>query len=134
MLSVVSAPLGAIVWVGGHLMVLLGILPGALQSRDPAPVRGFEVVYERIGIPALLVRIVTGFWLATLWLAPSQWLSDASVAHLVQTKLVLLAMTALLGVHARLALIPWLDGQRLPQLGLYRARGFPRRRHGIRRA
>ncbi|WP_120997063.1 CopD family protein [Stutzerimonas urumqiensis] len=111
--------LGATVWVGGHLVLLLGILPGALRSRDVAPVRGFEAIYERIGIPALLVQIVTGFWLATLWLAPSQWLSDVPVAHLVQAKLVLLAMTALLGVHARLALIPRLDGQRLPQLGVH---------------
>ncbi|MGE4405602.1 CopD family protein [Pseudomonas sp.] len=111
--------LGACVWVGGHLVLLLGVLPGALRRRDPQPVRGFEQIYERIGIPALLLQIVTGVWMAGLWLPHAQWFGDAPIAHLVQAKLALLGFTALLGVHARLALIPRLDARRLPQLGLH---------------
>lgn len=60
--------LGATVWVGGHLVLLLGVLPRAMRQRDPQPVRQFEQLYERIGIPALLIQIITGFWLASLWL------------------------------------------------------------------
>ncbi|MBF3283866.1 copper transporter, partial [Pseudomonas aeruginosa] len=45
--------LGAAIWVGGHLVLALGILPGALRRRDPQAIRAFEQVYERIGIPAL---------------------------------------------------------------------------------
>ncbi|MEV1968220.1 hypothetical protein ABZR56_17340, partial [Pseudomonas aeruginosa] len=41
------------IWVGGHLVLALGILPGALRRRDPQAIRAFEQVYERIGIPAL---------------------------------------------------------------------------------
>ncbi len=111
--------LGACVWVGGHLVLLLGVLPGALRRRDPQSVRGFEQIYERIGIPALLLQIVTGLWMASLWLPHAQWFSDSPIAHLVQAKLALLGFTALLGVHARLALIPRLDARRLPQLGLH---------------
>jgi len=34
--------LGAMVWVGGHLVLCLGVWPPALRARDPAPVRAFE--------------------------------------------------------------------------------------------
>ena len=111
--------LGASVWVGGHLVLLFGVLPGALRRRDPQPVRNFEQIYERIGIPALLVQIVTGLWLASLWLPHALWFGSTPLAHLVQAKLGLLALTAALGLHARLALIPKLDAQRLPQLGVH---------------
>lgn len=111
--------LGASVWVGGHLVLLFSVLPGALRRRDVQPVRQFEQLYERVGIPALLVQIVSGLWLASRWLPHGQWFDSSPMAHLVQAKLVLLGFTALLGVHARLALIPKLDAQRLPQLGLH---------------
>lgn len=111
--------LGASVWVGGHLVLLLGILPRAMLTRDPQPVRAFETIYERIGLPALLLQIVSGLWLAGLWLAPSLWLGDSPQARLIQAKLGLLAATLALGAHARLALIPRLDAQRLGQLGLH---------------
>ncbi len=111
--------LGASVWVGGHLVLLFSVLPGALRRRDVQPVRQFEQLYERVGIPALLVQIVSGLWLASLWLPRGQWFDSSPMAHLVHAKLVLLGFTALLGVHARLALIPKLDAQRLPQLGLH---------------
>lgn len=111
--------LGASVWIGGHLLLLCRVLPGALRHRNPQPVRAFEQLYERIGIPALLLQIVTGLWLASLWLPMEQWLGTTSLAHLVQAKLALLGLTAALGVHARLVLIPRLDAQRLPALGLH---------------
>jgi len=111
--------LGASVWVGGHVILLFSVLPGALRRRDVGPVRAFEQLYERVGIPALLLQVGTGLWLAGQWLPHAQWLGDSPIAHLVQAKLVLLALTALLGVHARLALIPRLDGQRLPHLGVH---------------
>jgi putative copper export protein len=111
--------LGASVWVGGHLILLCSVLPGALCRRDPQPVRAFEQLYERIGIPALLLQLVSGLWLATLWLPPDQWLGDTSGARLIQAKLLLLGLTAALGLHARLALIPRLDARRLPALALH---------------
>jgi len=111
--------LGASVWVGGHLVLLFSVLPGALRRRDVQPVRQFEQLYERVGIPALLVQIVSGLWLASLWLPHGQWFDSSPMANLVQAKLVLLGFTALLGAHARLAVIPKLDAQRLPQLGLH---------------
>ncbi len=47
--------LGAAIWTGGHLVLALGILPQALKTRDPKLLLAFERVYERIGLPALLL-------------------------------------------------------------------------------
>lgn len=109
--------LGAAIWVGGHLVLALGILPGALRRRDPQAIRAFEQVYERIGIPALLLQVVSGLWLASLWLPFDHWFGATSVARALQLKLLLLAATAALGVHARPRLIPNLDAESLPKLG-----------------
>ncbi len=109
--------LGASVWIGGHLVLALGILPGALLRRDVQAIRNFEQVFEKIGLPALLLQVVTGLWLASLWLPHALWLGDSPQATLIQSKLGLLALTAALGVHARLVLIPRLSAERLPALG-----------------
>ncbi|PAV46716.1 copper transporter [Pseudomonas sp. HAR-UPW-AIA-41] len=109
--------LGASVWIGGHLVLALGILPGALRRGDVQAIRNFEQIFEKIGLPALLLQVVTGLWLASLWLPHALWLGDSPQATLIQTKLGLLALTAALGVHARLVLIPRLTAERLPALG-----------------
>jgi len=113
--------IGAAIWVGGHLVLMIGILPQALGARDPAPVLAFEAAYERIGMPALAVQVVTGLWLA-LRLAPdpSTWLDLADpVARGILLKLALLAATAALALHARLVVIPRIDGRRLPVLAAH---------------
>ena len=54
-LLVVLHLLGATVWVGGHLVLSLVVLPRALRARDASVVAEFESGYERIGLPALLL-------------------------------------------------------------------------------
>ena len=110
-LLVVLHLLGATVWVGGHLVLSLSVLSRALRARDPGIIREFESGFERLGIPALLVQIVTGLWLAYHW-APhvAGWFSPSTPqARLVLLKLVLLAATVALAVHARLRIVPQLD-------------------------
>lgn len=111
--------IGAAVWAGGHLVLALGVLPAALHARDPARLLAFERVYERIGLPALLVQVATGLWLAARLLPPSRWfeLGGGSIERLVAIKLILLAGTVLLAAHARFRLIPRLTPERLPWLG-----------------
>ncbi len=107
--------LGATVWVGGHLVLSLSVLPRALRARDPAIIREFETGFERLGIPALLVQIVTGLWLA-YHLAPhvAGWFSPSTPqARLVLVKLVLLGATVALAVHARLRVVRQLDAATL---------------------
>lgn len=110
--------LGAAVWTGGHLVLALAILPGVLRERSVSALLAFESRFERIGIPALIVQVATGLWLASYWLAsPSEALTGATAAGtLVGLKLLLLLTTAAFAVHARLRLIPRLTPETLPAL------------------
>ena len=66
--------LGATIWAGGHLVLALTILPDALRQQRAAIVSQFEQRFERIGLPALGVQIVTGLWLAEHLLgSPDHW-------------------------------------------------------------
>ncbi len=114
-LLVVLHLLGASVWVGGHLVLSLSVLPRALRARDPTIISEFESGFERLGISALLVQVVTGLWLAYHW-APdiAGWFFPSTpAARLVLVKLALLAATVALAVHARLRVVPRLDAATL---------------------
>lgn len=109
--------LGATVWVGGHLVLALSILPNALRDRRAATVHEFERRFERIGLPALALQILTGLWLAHHLLgSPANWFHDDPVARAVQVKLGLLVLTLALAVHARLRVIPRLSDETLTTL------------------
>ena len=112
--------LGACIWAGGHLVLAAAVLPRALRERRAHLVVEFEQGYERIGLPALLVQVVTGLWLAQLRLGPtSAWFADNPLAHVVQGKLALLAGTVGLALHARLKLIPQLTDATLGTLAAH---------------
>jgi putative copper export protein len=109
--------LGATVWAGGHLVLALTILPNALRQQSAAPVNEFERRFERLGLPALAVQIVSGLWLAERMLgSPDHWFEGNSLARLVQVKLGLLAVTLGLAIHARFRVIPKLSDATLPTL------------------
>ena len=112
---------GASVWVGGHLVLSLAVLPRALRARDPAIVRDFEAGFERIGIPALLIQVLTGLLLAQRW-EPDfhSWFAPSSPqAWFILGKLGLLACTVALAAHARLRIIPRLDATNLRFLAVH---------------
>lgn len=112
--------LGACVWVGGHLTVAVAILPRALRMRRAAPVADFERNYERIGLPALGVQIITGFWLAWLRFGPpAHWFGASPVQLMLQLKLLCLLGTLVLAVHAKTRVIPRLRDDNLPVLGAH---------------
>jgi len=110
--------LGASIWIGGHVLLATTVLPRALRSKNPAVVLEFEAGYERIGLLALVLQIVTGVWLAYHWLPDAgTWFAfESPLSHLVAGKLVLLALTLGVAVHARLRLIPKLAPDNLRAL------------------
>lgn len=112
--------LGACVWTGGHLVLAVTVLPRALARRDPRILHAFEEPFERVGIPALFVQVVTGVWLANQYVPVTRWLAFGSDLEVrVGTKLLLLALTVALALHARLRLLPRLDGSNLGLLGVH---------------
>ena len=109
--------LGAAVWVGGHLTLALTILPRALELERATIVTEFEQRFERIGLPALAVQVLTGLWLAEHLLgSPEHWLEGSPIARVVQVKLGLLVFTLALAAHARLRVLPKLSNATLRSL------------------
>jgi len=56
--------LAATVWVGGHLILVSTILPETFKKKDINLLLNFEQKYERIGMPSLLILVISGMYLA----------------------------------------------------------------------
>ena len=107
--------LGAAIWTGGHLVLALTVLPRALRAKRASILTEFEQGFERVGLPALVVQIVTGLWLAHRLLgSPANWLESTPLAQVVQMKLAFLAGTVALAVNAKTRVIPRLRDENLP--------------------
>jgi putative copper export protein len=113
--------LGATIWTGGHLVLAITVLPRALRAKDPSIVEQFEGGYEKLGMPALVLQLLTGLWLAHRLLPdPGAWFAFGSPAAAnIFAKLCLLVLTLALALHARLRVIPRLNAERLPTLAVH---------------
>jgi len=109
--------LGATIWTGGHLVLAVRILPRALRERKAATIQEFEGAFERLGLPALVLQVLTGLALAHRLLgSPTNWLGDGGMARMVQLKLLFLLGTIALAIHAKTKLIPNLRDDNLAAL------------------
>ncbi|MBK6874955.1 MAG: CopD family protein [Ignavibacteria bacterium] len=110
--------LGACVWVGGHLILAITILPKALKLKDPEIISTFESMFERIGIPSLIIQVVTGLRLAMIFMPIGEWFDFSnSISALISIKIILLLITVILAIYARFFIIPKLDADKLSMLG-----------------
>lgn len=107
--------LAATIWAGGHIVLSVVVLPNVLKQRSPGLLLSFESVYEKIGMPALIIQIITGVMLAHRLLPDvSQWFDLSNpVAHPIMLKLGLLALTAGFAINARFRVIPNLSPSNL---------------------
>ena len=113
--------LGATVWTGGHLVLATVILPSAIREHSVRALLQFESAFEKIGIPSLIVQVLTGFWLAKIRKPDiGSWLdmSDPD-ARLILLKISLLILTAGLAIDARFRLIPDLTEDKLKSLAFH---------------
>lgn len=103
--------LAATVWTGGHIVLATVVLPRVLRERSPQRLLEFESVYEKIGMPALLLQVLSGLLLAYHLLPDFPGWFDPSnpVARVILAKLVLLGLTAGFALHARFRVIPGLN-------------------------
>lgn len=99
--------ISATIWAGGHLVLTLGFLPKAIKKNDISIVEQFESKYERIGIPSLLILVITGVYMTTVYTS-NFFDFDFSIHHNrhVYYKFILLFLTIILAIHARFVLIP----------------------------
>ena len=110
--------LAATVWTGGHIVLATTILPRALKTKDVESLRSFEQGYEKVGIPALIIQVTTGLYMAfTLVPQVAMWFDWSDpIAKIISIKLGLLALTALLAIDARLRIIPTLSPHNISAL------------------
>ena len=112
--------LAATAWLGGHLVLVLGYVPEAIRSRDPRALLDNYQRLNRVALPALLVVIVTGLWLALNWMPDVGLWFDSSlpIAVVILAKLALLMLTLLLVAYLRLRVLTALTPDRIARLGL----------------
>lgn len=113
--------LSATIWVGGHLILCFRYLPLALKNKDPNVIREYEKQYEPIGIPALLLLVITGVIMAYDYnVTFSSWFTFSnSVEKVVSIKLILLFTTLALAIHARFFIIPKLEVSSLRLMSIH---------------
>lgn len=105
--------LAATVWTGGHIVLSVVILPKVLSERSPGKLLEFESVYEKIGMPALVIQILTGLYMAHSVLG-GQWFNfENPVMYPVGLKLLLLLATFGFAIDARFRVIPILSEKSL---------------------
>ena len=107
--------LGATIWTGGHIILSVVVLPRVLREKSPEQLLSFEAVYEKIGMPALIVQVITGFLLAHRMLPDiSAWFDFSNpLTHALALKFVLLALTVGFAIDARFRVIPNLSEKNL---------------------
>jgi putative copper export protein len=103
----------ATIWVGGHLLLVVRYLPEALRKKDAAVIRQFETHFEPLGMPALLIQILTGIYIAYFHHDLPFMSFSKTAAAMVNTKIILLLATIALAIHARFFIIPKLHAGNL---------------------
>lgn len=100
--------LGACIWVGGHLYLCLCILPKAVRHQDSQPILNFENSFEKLGMTALVVQVLTGFYMAHKYLPSFSMLTDYhnQISVLISMKITWLIFTILTALSAQLIVIP----------------------------
>ena len=113
--------LGATVWIGGHLILSLVILPQALRNKELGALMAFEAQFEKIGMPAFVLQALTGVAMIHKMLPDvSMWFDTRNdIGLLVSIKLTLLLLTLLVALHARFRVIPQLTAARLNFFALH---------------
>lgn len=115
--------IAATIWVGGHLYLALRVLPGVLKNKDAERLLKFEKSFEPLGMPALLLLVITGVWMSLQFgISWDQWFSFSSpLEQVVSTKLLLLLSTILFAISAQTRVLPKLrKGQnKLPEMAVH---------------
>lgn len=103
------------------MILSIGFLPKAFKHKNPGIVTGFEKSYEKTGLPALLLLVITGVMLSCRYdVTISDWFSFKTfIEKVISTKLTLLFCMLGLAIHARLFIIPKLNVKSLNFMAIH---------------
>lgn len=107
--------LAATIWVGGHLFLAIRILPEALKKKDASILKNFKSKFEPVGMPSLLVLLVTGILMAYHYdVTFTKWFSFSNgIEKVISIKLILLFTTVLVAACAETLIFPKLKSERM---------------------
>lgn len=107
--------LAATIWVGGHLFLAIRILPEALKKKDASILKNFKSKFEPVGMPSLLVLLVTGILMAYHYdVTFTKWFSFSNaIEKVISIKLILLFTTVLMAACAETLIFPKLKSERM---------------------
>lgn len=107
--------LAATIWVGGHLFLAIRILPEALKKKDVSILKNFKSKFEPVGMPSLLVLLVTGILMAYHYdVTFTKWFSFSNgIEKVISIKLILLFTTVLMAACAETLIFPKLKSERM---------------------
>ncbi|WP_413512733.1 CopD family protein [Myroides odoratus] len=109
---------GATIWVGGHIILSTVILPQVWKEKSVEKLFNFESRYEWIGMPALLVLVITGIRMAYLYnVKLATWFAfETPIERVISFKLVCLLTIVLFALSAQFFVLPRLkvDVKKLP--------------------
>lgn len=111
----------AAIWVGGHLFLAVRILPKAIKEKEVSGLTNFKSRYEPIGMPSLIILVITGIWMAYNYsVTISTWFSFSNaIERVVSVKLILLLCTACLAVIADRFVFPKLNGKNIYKAAVF---------------
>lgn len=103
--------LSATIWVGGHLILLLRYVPKAIKNKSLEELSIFRKNFEPIGMPSLLILIITGILMAYDYnITFNRWFSfENSIEKIVSIKLILLLISLSLALITMKLVLPTLN-------------------------
>ena len=116
--------IAATIWVGGHLVLAIGYMPRALKYKDFSYIGNFEKKYEPIGMPSLLLLVITGISMAYDYDAGlKSWFSFSnSIETVVSLKLSCLLLSVCFAISAQMRVLPKLrkgNLSKLPEMAVH---------------
>ena len=116
--------IAATIWVGGHLVLAIGYMPRALKYKDFSYIGNFEKKYEPIGMPSLLLLVITGISMAYDYDAGlKSWFSFSnSIETVVSLKLSCLLLSVCFAISAQTRVLPKLrkgNLSKLPEMAVH---------------
>lgn len=109
-LALILHLIGASIWVGGHLYLLIRLMPTFIKHNDVKGFLAFEKSYEPLGITALLIQVVTGLYMMNKLVPIELWSqSMGMLSALIHSKLTWLVLTILTALHARFRVVKKLE-------------------------
>jgi|SRR5690554_1679059 len=111
----------AAIWVGGHLFLVFRILPKAIKEKDVSGLKNFKKSYEPLGMPSLLILVITGVWMAYNYNVKfSMWFSFSNaIERVVSVKLILLLCTICLAIIADRFIFPKLNEKNIYKASIF---------------